>query len=123
MYLSFSGDWSFDEQCMNVCAEDYAQGKSYSFDADTLSPEKQIYAKLFPNPNDGESVMLAYDFLSDEQFNIQIFEVTGKIALELSNLKGGMNEKHLELSNLEKGMYLVNVFTASERQTICLVIH
>jgi len=31
---------------MNVCVEDYAQGKSYSFDADTLLPEKEVYAKM-----------------------------------------------------------------------------
>ncbi|MGM0480165.1 MAG: T9SS type A sorting domain-containing protein [Bacteroidota bacterium] len=108
---------------MNVCVEDYAQGKSYSFDADTLSPERQVYARLFPNPNNGEGVMLAYDFLSDEQVNVQIFEVSGKKAHELTNLKGGMNELHLDLSNLDSGIYLVNVFTVSERQTIRLVIH
>jgi hypothetical protein len=48
---------------------------------------------------------------------------SGKKAYELNNLKGGMNEMHLELNKLDKGMYLVNVFTASERQTIRLVIH
>jgi hypothetical protein len=42
---------------------------------------------------------------------------------QLNNLKGGTNERPLELSNLDKGMYLVNVFTTSERQTIRLVIH
>jgi hypothetical protein len=67
--------------------------------------------------------MLAYDFLSDERVNVQIFEVTGKKAFELTHLKGGSNEKQLELSKLDKGMYLVNVFTASERQTIRLIIH
>ena len=75
---SISGHWDFDELFMNVYVEDYAQGKSYSFNADTLSPEKEVYAKLFPNPNSGEDVMLAYDFLSDEQVNVQLFDVMGQ---------------------------------------------
>lgn len=119
----FSGDWDFDEQFMNVCVEDYAEGKSYSFDADTLSPEKQVYAKLFPNPNNGEGVMLAYDFLSDEQVNVQIVDVTGKHVMALRDIKAGAREMPLDIGHLENGMYLVNVFTASERQTIRLIIH
>lgn len=31
--------------------------------------------------------------------------------------------KHHELNNLDSGMYLVNVFTASERKVIRLIIH
>jgi hypothetical protein len=46
-----------------------------------------------------------------------------KKAFEVNNLNGGTNEMPLELNRLDKGMYLVNVFTASERQTIRLVIH
>ena len=120
---SISGYWDFDEQFMNVCVEDYAQGKSYSFDADTLSAEKEVYAKLFPNPNSGEGVMLAYDFLSDEEVNVQLFDVTGKNVMELREVKPGAQEMDLDIGHLDNGMYLVNVFTASERQTLRLIIH
>ena len=108
---------------MIICTNDYAQGKSFAFEEETVVEEGEIYAKLYPNPNNGQSVMLEYDFLSDESVNVQLFEVSGKKAFELNDLEGGTNITPLELNNLESGMYLVNVFTASERKVIRLIIH
>ena len=125
---NFSGDWDFDPTFMAICVEDYAAGKSYSIPdtdspKDTLSRQKEIYARLYPNPTYGEGVMLEYDFLSEDEVGVQIFEVSGKKAFELKNLAEGANTMPLEIGHLESGMYLVNVYTASERETIRLIIH
>ncbi len=61
--------------------------------------------------------------MNDEQFNVQLFDVTGKNVMELREVKAGAREIPLAIGHLENGMYLVNVFTASERQTLRLIIH
>ncbi|MCC5924513.1 MAG: T9SS type A sorting domain-containing protein [Crocinitomicaceae bacterium] len=52
-----------------------------------------------------------------------LFEVSGKKVFELNDLEGGTNITSLELNNLESGIYLINVFTVSERKIIRLIIH
>ena len=120
---NFSEHWDFHDEAMEICTNDYAQGKSYIFEEETEIEENEFYAKLYPNPNNGQSVMLEYDFLTDDKVNVQLFEVSGKKAFELNNLEGGTNITSLEINNLDSGMYLVNVFTASERKVIRLIIH
>jgi hypothetical protein len=125
---NFSGAWDFDPQFMAICVEDYAAGKSYSIPdtdspTDTLSGQKEIYARLYPNPTYGEGLMLEYDFLSEEEVSIQIFEVSGKKTYELRKLKSGANSIPLKVGDLESGLYLVKIYTASQSQTIRLVIH
>jgi hypothetical protein len=107
---------------MEICTNDYAEGKSFTIEQADVA-ENEIYAKLYPNPNNGQSVMLEYDFLTDESVNVQLFEVSGKKVLELNDLEGSTNTASLALNNLDSGMYLVNVFTASERKVIRLIIH
>ena len=120
---NFSGPWDFLVEEMEICTNDYAQGKSFTIEEQADAAENEVYAKLYPNPNNGQSVMLEYDFLSDDKVNVQLFEVSGKKAFELNDLEGGTNITPLELNNLESGMYLVNVFTSSERKVIRLIIH
>jgi hypothetical protein len=120
---NFSGPWDFLDEEMDICTNDYAQGKSYTFEEETVVEENEVYAKLYPNPNNGQSVMLEYDFLSDDKVNVQLFEVSGKKVFEIRNLTGGANSTSLELSKLDSGMYLVNIFNASERKVIRLIIH
>lgn len=120
---NFSGPWDFSDEEMPICVNDFAQGKSYTFEEEKVVEEDEVYAKLYPNPNNGQSVMLEYDFLSDESVNVQLFEVSGKKSFELNNLKGGANITSLKLNSLDSGMYLVNVFTTSERKVIRLIIH
>lgn len=119
---NFSGPWSFIDEEMEICTNDYAEGKSFTIEQADVA-ENEIYAKLYPNPNNGQSVMLEYDFLTDESVNVQLFEVSGKKAFELKNLKGGANTTSLKLNSLDSGTYLVNIFTASERKVIRLIIH
>jgi hypothetical protein len=64
----------------------------------------------------------SHNFLTDESVNVQLFEVSGKKVFELNNLEGGTNTISLALNNLDSRMYLVNVFTASERKVIRLII-
>jgi hypothetical protein len=125
---NFSGDWDFDPTFMAICVEDYAAGKSYSIpdttsSKDTSAPQKEIYARLYPNPTYGGGLMLEYDFLSEETGGIQIFEVSGKKSYELRSLESGANTIPLEIGDLESGLYLVKIYTASQSQTLRLVIH
>lgn len=120
---NFSGPWDFHDEEMEICTNDYAEGKSFIIDEEVEVVENESYAKLYPNPNNGQSVVLEYDFLSDDKVNVQLFEVSGKKVFELNNLKGGANTTALALNNLDSGMYLVNVFTTSERKVIRLIIH
>jgi hypothetical protein len=108
---------------MEICTNDYAQGKSFTIEQQADVAKNEVYAKLYPNPNNGQSVILEYDFLTDESINVRLFEVSGKKAFELNNLEGGTNTTSLALNNLDSGMYLVNVFTTSERKVIRLIIH
>lgn len=120
---NFSGPWYFHDEEMEICTNDYAQGKSFTIEEQADVAENEVYAKLYPNPNNGQTVMLEYDFLSDDKVNVQLFEVSGKKVFEIRNLTGGANSTALELSNLDSGMYLVNVFNNTERKVIRLIVH
>ena len=52
-----------------------------------------------------------------------LYERSGKKVHELIGLEGGLNNTPIALNNLESGMYLVNVFTKSDRKLVRLIIH
>jgi hypothetical protein len=84
---------------------------------------KKIYAKLYPNPNNGEGAILEYDFGSDEKVGIQMFELSGRMIYETNNLQGRNNKIPLDTSPLKSGFYLVKVFSSSKSQTVKLIIN
>ena len=120
---NFSGPWDFHDEEMEICTNDYAEGKSFTIEEQADVAENEIYAKLYPNPNNGQSLMLEYDFLTDESVHVQLFEISGKKAFELNDLEGGTNTTYIDLNNLESGMYLVNVFNTTVRKVIRLIVH
>ena len=108
---------------MPICTESYSEeGEFMVYYPDNPTDEK-TRVHLYPNPNNGDQVMLEYDFLSDETVHIELFELSGKKVYEQKGLQGGRNSTPLSLPNLKGGMYLVNVFTNSERKIVRLIIH
>jgi hypothetical protein len=84
---------------------------------------KKIYAKLYPNPNNGEGVMLEYDFGNNDKVGIQMFELSGRMIYETNNLQGRDNKIPLDISPLKSGFYMVKVFSSSKNQIEKLIIH
>jgi endo-1,4-beta-xylanase len=68
--------------------------------ADLNVPE---YLSIYPNPNDGNvAVKLDESFLNA---SVKIYDALGKIIFSLENIKNNL----IEVSNLKRGMYVVNV--------------
>ena len=107
----------------SVCVNDYAQGKNQEVAPVTALAEAQIHIHLYPNPNNGDVMMLEYDFLDDSPVHLDVYDVSGKKVAGLSDLAGGENRIRLHLNKLENGLYLVRVFTATQSQTVRLIIH
>jgi hypothetical protein len=108
---------------MPICTESYSvEGEFMVYYPDNQTNE-ETRVHLYPNPNNGDQVMLEYDFLSDETVHIELFELSGKKVLEQKGLQGGRNSTPLSLPNLKAGMYLVNVFTDSDRKIVRLIIY
>jgi hypothetical protein len=118
-----SGLWSEESREMKICVNDYAQGKNQEVAPVTALEEAQIHMHLYPNPNNGEVMMLEYDFLDDSQVQLEVYDVSGKKVAGLSDLAGGENRIRLHLNKLENGLYLVRVFTATQSQTVRLIIN
>lgn len=118
-----SDNWDREDRFMTICVNNYAQGRNYAVQPSEELSEEQIHILLYPNPNNGEVMMLEYDFLDDSPVHIDVFDVSGKKVAGLTDLAGGENRIRLYLNNLENGMYLVRVYTATQSQTVRLIIN
>lgn len=114
-----SENWSSEDRPMKICVNNYAQGKSQQ----TELEEAPIHIHLYPNPNNGDVMMLEYDFLDDSPVHLDVYDVSGKKVAGLTDLAGGENRIRLHLNNLEPGLYLVRLFTATQSQTVRLIIN
>jgi photosystem II stability/assembly factor-like uncharacterized protein len=83
-----------------------------------VNDNKIIGLNIFPNPaNDIVNVSVGNEKISD----IAIFDITGKQVISLHNIS--LNNTQVDVSNLEKGIYLMKVVDESNaQQTIKLVI-
>jgi hypothetical protein len=118
-----SGPWIFENESMPICVRNFAQGKSIALSPQESTETEEVVVNIYPNPNNGQTATLEYDFLSDEAVSVEMFEVSGKQVCAMPHLKGGSNTTTLALNGLQSGMYLVHVFTASERKIVRLIIH
>lgn len=118
--------WEENEIEMKVCMEDYASGKSISIDETETGSESLLNQgeslKLYPNPNDGNLLMVEYEFLSTESVNLQIVDVAGKTIFESGSLDGGKNKATLNLEGLNSGVYLVNILGNNRKMVSRLII-
>ena len=108
---------------MPICTENYSEEGEFMVYYPDSQTNEETRVHLYPNPNNGESVILEYDFLSDEPVHLELFELSGKKVYEQKGLDSGLNSTSLTLPNLKGGMYLVHMFTNSERKIVRLIIH
>ncbi len=67
---------------------------------------KYEYVKLSPNPFK-ESTILSFSNLKNDNFNLQILDITGRIVRKTDKLEG--NSIKIEKGNLVSGVYFVQI--------------
>ena len=72
--------------------------------------------EVYPNPNNGEFVITT----SNEVMNVTITDVRGKVVY--SNNSVNNNMINVNLSDLENGMYVINVETANGTMTENVIV-
>lgn len=70
---------------------------------------------IYPNPNNG-MFNLAFELMTEANVNIMVADMLGKVVYEenIGNYSGSYN-KQLDLTHLQKGIYLVNLQVGNER--------
>jgi C1A family cysteine protease len=78
--------------------------------------------KIIPNPNKGNAT-LNYSSSFNEAISVKIYDLTGKIILQkqIDKINGEINYK-LDLNNVPKGMYYINLSSDKTFQTTKFVI-
>lgn len=115
--------WYAQDDEMVICVNDYAKGKSaIAVEEQSLKPLTN-YLHLYPNPNNGEVMMLEYDFQDENPVHLEIYDLSGKRVYGLQNLAEGENKIRLHLGGLDSGLYLVRLHNATHSQTTRLIIH
>ena len=72
--------------------------------------------EVYPNPNNGEFVITT----SDEVMNVTITDVRGKVVYTNNNVNN--NTINVNLSDLERGMYMINVETTNGNMTENVIV-
>ena len=72
---------------------------------------------IYPNPNNGQFIITNSETINE----IFITDLQGKNVFTSKNLN--VNSLDIEIYNLEKGMYLVNIFTKNGMNIKTVVIH
>ncbi len=79
------------------------------------------YFDIYPNPNEGVfDISLNFDL--EQKTQISVFDMYGKKVYELSGAQITQNELNVDLSELSKGVYFVNVQSGKINRTSKLVI-
>jgi hypothetical protein len=71
---------------------------------------------IFPNPNKGEFTVSN----SSDIINVNITDVQGKVVYSISNIN--LNKINVNISDLEKGMYMINVETENTTITESVIV-
>lgn len=89
----------------------------------SLDESNLEYLNIFPNPSTG-LVNLESSLLSSVETTIQVHDITGKMVYQedLGNLPEGYFFKTINLSQLQSGIYLLNVNSGNSVNTIRLSI-
>ena len=72
--------------------------------------------EVYPNPNNGEFVITT----SNEAISVTIIDVRGKVVYTNNSVNN--NTININLSDLEKGMYMINVETTNGTITENIII-
>jgi hypothetical protein len=79
------------------------------------------YFEIFPNPNDG-NFKLKLNFEPEENTIITITDMSGRIVRSLSDKDLNSDEININLENISKGFYLINLQSGGVRRTKKLVV-
>ena len=79
--------------------------------------------KMYPNPSQGENVIIHFDIESKASSSIEVYDMMGKLYVkkEVGLSKGG-NNVNLEIEGFEKGMYFVMMNVNNEIYRSQLII-
>jgi len=82
-----------------------------------------VDASVFPNPAD-LSARLTFGLESSDQINIQVIDVTGKVVIDLgtANYNTGINRVDFNTSELNGGVYFINLSSDGTRFTQRLIV-
>ncbi len=83
-----------------------------------VDPVQDGLSGIFPNPTEG---MLNINNPSSDNFSYEIYTITGKLAASRYNLSGSTIQ--IDLSDLAKGAYLVNIRTAEKTEKHKLILY
>lgn len=68
-----------------------------------------VYLNIFPNPA-SETVNITFESTYTENMNVNIYNITGKLVLSNTiNVSSGKNNAALNIENLEKGVYIIQL--------------
>jgi uncharacterized delta-60 repeat protein len=78
---------------------------------------------VYPNPILIETT-LEYELTNDQEINISVFDLSGKLIKPLfvnKNVKKGVNKELLNLSGLQTGTYILKIFSKDENISIQII--
>jgi len=82
----------------------------------------KMLASVFPNPSDG-NFTLRFESENVETASLEIFDSQGKLIYHEDLEAAGILSKHIDISNFEKGIYLMRVSSNSSAVVLRAVIY
>ncbi len=71
--------------------------------------DEQISLRIYPNPVIHNELFIDFEGVSGEELQLSILDMRGKILMTFSSFNNGQATRKIDLSQLEAGMYLINV--------------
>ncbi len=84
--------------------------------------EKYNGVSLFPNPNNG-IFSVKFTEQPQETYNLSVINVMGQTVYQKQNVKPEGDLLNIDLGNLSKGIYLINISDSKRTGTLKFVIH
>jgi hypothetical protein len=79
-------------------------------------------AELFPNPANGSTVWLNFNQLMNEQVQMRVLDMTGRVVLTQQYRVEGSLQAEISIENLSNGMYVVELLDGDKKHDLPLVI-
>ncbi|HUC79528.1 MAG TPA: T9SS type A sorting domain-containing protein [Flavisolibacter sp.] len=126
----FSGTFLEINQPLFVCCQNFIGARTRPVPLKhKVSPMKDSYLKVFPNPNNGRQAVLKYKFKNSKQTSIRV-EVINLAGVNVLQKLFRVSKPELETTtsldlqsaNLSSGMYILRITNGSEIQTAKIII-
>jgi hypothetical protein len=83
---------------------------------------EEAKSALYPNPATGSTVWLNYDQLVNEQVQLRVLDMTGRVVLSQQYSVEGSLQTEINLENVSNGMYAVELMDGETKREMRLVI-